>query len=99
MIHRSKVVFFFETDNMKGLEACVLRKYGVKKNKEVFHVELKRIITAIKGCSRTISEVNCVSCNERYTGTGFTKHMKTMHGNLMKGGIIEINIKRKSKKL
>lgn len=96
MIHRSKVVFWFETDNMKGLETCVLgvlRKYGIKKNKEVFYVELKRIITAIKGCSRTISEVNCVSCNERYTTTNFVKHMKNTHLNLMKGGILKFHLK------
>ena len=53
-IHGSKIVFWFETDDMKSVEHCVkglLIKYAIKKKKEVYFIELHNIIEAIKACS------------------------------------------------
>jgi predicted GIY-YIG superfamily endonuclease/phage anti-repressor protein len=67
MIHKAKVVFWYETENARAMENCVkgiLAQYALKKGKEVYPIKLEAIIIAIRGCIGIMASVNCEMCEE-----------------------------------
>lgn len=91
MIHKSKIVFYFETENLSGLEMCIkglLHNYGIKKKKEVYTIELTKIIYAIKYCSRGIKNIKCEKCNNIQNTKSFGRHIRSNHRDIYKGVVI-----------
>lgn len=69
-IHKHKVIFWFESENMNVLENCIksiLKPFAIKKNKEVYRVNLEKIISIIKGCSGLIGNMTCSTCPNHVT--------------------------------
>lgn len=106
-IHKSKIVFWFETPNMRVLEECtksILKQYAIKKNKEVYKIKLSSIILAVKNCSDNINKIICNEHNEDdnddedsqtrviINPSNITNHYKKYHQKMYNEGIIEINL-------
>ncbi len=67
-IHKQKIIFWFETEDMKSVERCVkglLTKFAIRKRKEVYLIGLDTIIRYIRGCVGMISNAACEVCNEK----------------------------------
>lgn len=96
-VHSKKIIFFYESDDIKSLEACakgILLKYGVKKRKEVYQTELKQIINAIKGCSGVLSNLTCEICHDNIND--LKSHFKHKHPRLLnKTTIFETNLNQR----
>ena len=85
-IHKKQIVFWFETEDMKTIENCVkglLTKFAIKKKKEVYLIELKNIIHAIKGCASTLSNLNCEICQKEPEIGGISNHFNKHHTNML----------------
>ena len=68
MVHKSKVLFWFEADNINILEGCVkniLKPVGIRKGKEVYNISLDKIINTIKGCDRLSQGIICNECKSQ----------------------------------
>ena len=90
-IHKKKVVFWFESEDMETIERCVkaiLMKNAIKKKKEVYLVELKNIIHAIKGCSRILYNVKCEICDIQSRISNIEQHFDEYHSNMMNKYVI-----------
>jgi hypothetical protein len=83
-IHKKPIVFWFESDDVKTIEACakgLLIKFAIKKKKEVYSTSLNNIIHAIKSCSGALSGINCEVC---HINNASGNHFKINHPELMK---------------
>jgi len=85
-VHKNKVVFWFETSNMKDVEKCVkllLKCCAIKKGKEVFHVPLDLMIKSIKRCNRFLLSSECKICNEDIKPNEMHAHIKKVHADII----------------
>lgn len=85
-IHKKPIVFWFETEDTKTIEACtkgLLTKFAIKKKKEVYFTELKNIIFAIKGCEGVLSNLTCEVCQTETKMNDIGSHFKKYHPNIL----------------
>lgn len=84
-IHKKPIVFWFESEDARTVEACskgILVKFAIKKKKEVYLTELKNIIHAVKGCAGVLSNLTCEVCNSNSV-KNLNMHFKTHHPELL----------------
>lgn len=83
-IHKKQIVFWFESEDARTIEACakgLLIKFAIKKKKEVYSTPLQNIIHAIKSCSGALSGINCEVCHKDHVESN---HFRKCHPELMK---------------
>lgn len=97
-IHKKKIVFWFETEDLKTVESCtkgLLIKFAIKKGKEVFYIELKNIIFAIKGCASVLSNLTCEICQNESKIDNIDNHFKKHHPDILDTKIlVDTNIEQ-----
>lgn len=90
-IHKKKIIFWFETEDMISVEKCVkglLTKFALKKKKEVYLIELDKIIKYVRGCAGMISNTTCTVCDKPSRIKNIEKHFDKYHPLLMKSNFI-----------
>lgn len=80
-----KVVFTLESDDIHTLESCIkglLTRFAIRKNKEVYHLELKNIIDTIQLCQRGVVNLFCNICQLQTANA--QNHISLHHAELEK---------------